>query len=298
MSSYFILSKPASERVDHDEKNQIIDPQSVSDHQDMYILPRVNIDYYRDHGLFEKALIEWSKQLCDPNWAMLDIGAHTGTYSIALANHCQHVYAFEPQKSTYYALCGSVALSNKTDKITCINVALGTKEQSKRDDNTLKIRSLDGGGSSLFHISNVSNTPITESVPTQNPTQTLSEGWLKGRTSPLPAQFQSLVPASTETSIGVPTPTQTLSEEKIHVCTLDDMKIQNIRFIKLDVEYNELSVLQGGKCTIHQNLPKILFEVNPEDAENKKAIFDFLTQEFNYKITAISGVNNMYLAHM
>lgn len=266
MSSYFILSKPASERVDHDEKNQIIDPEpkrQQSDHQDMYILPRVNIDYYRDHGLFEKALIEWSKQLCDPNWAMLDIGAHTGTYSIALADHCQHIYAFEPQKSTYYALCGSVALSNKTDKITCINVALGTKEQSKRDDNTLKIRSLDGGGSSMFHISYCTNTPVQD----------------QDQSTP-----QNQV--------------QTLSEEPIHVSTLDDMKIQNIGFIKLDVEYNELSVLQGGKCTIHQNLPKILFEVNPEDAENKKAIFDFLTQEFNYKITAISGVNNMYLAHM
>ena len=264
-TTYFILSKDAAEPVDRDECNQILEP-NVDHNMNVYILPQTNVDYYRHHGLFEKGLIEWSKQLCDPNWVMLDIGAHTGTYGIALADHCQHVYAFEPQKSTYYALCGSVALSNKTDKITCINVALGTKEQSKRDDNTLKIRSLDGGGSSLFHISNASNTPIvSEPETTDDPT---------------------------------PTPTQTLSEEKIHVCTLDDMKIQNVGFIKLDVEYNELSVLQGGKCTIHQNLPKILFEVNPEDAENKKAIFDFLTQEFNYKIIAISGVNNMYLAHM
>ena len=294
-TTYFILTKDASEPVDHDDNNQIVEPGCLGLHtQDVYILPQTNVDYYRHHGLFEKGLIEWSKQLCNPDWVMLDIGAHTGTYAIALANHCQHVYAFEPQKSTYYALCGSVALSNKTDKITCINVALGTEEQSKRDNNTLKIRSLDGGGSSLFHISNASNTPITEPIPI--PTKTLSEGWLKGRTSPIPAQFQSLVPASTETSIGVPT--QTLSEEKIHVSTLDDMKIQNIGFIKLDVEYNELSVLQGGKRTIHQNLPKILFEVNPEDAQNKKDIFDYLTQEFNYKITGISGVNNMYLAHM
>jgi FkbM family methyltransferase len=287
-TTYFILTKYASEPVDHDDNNQIIvpymsdqcprqaslapdtvtqdyraKPVSLGLHsQDVYILPQTNVDYYRHHGLFEKGLIEWSKQLCDPDRVVLDIGAHTGTYGIALANHCQHVYAFEPQKSTYYALCGSVALSNKTDNITCINVALGTEEQSKRENNTLKIRSLDGGGSSLFHISNASNAPI------------VSE------------------------STDITNPTQTLSEEKIHVSTLDDMKIQNIGFIKLDVEYNELSVLQGGKRTIHQNLPKILFEVNPEDAQNKKDIFDYLTQEFNYKITGISGVNNMYLAHM
>jgi FkbM family methyltransferase len=260
-STYFILTKDASEPVDRDDNNLIVEP-STSDHQDVYILPQINVDYYRHHGLFEKALIEWSKQLCGTDWVMLDIGAHTGTYSIALANYFQHVYAFEPQKSTYYALCGSVALSNKTDKITCIHMALGTEEQSKRDDNTLKIRSLDGGGSSLFHISNDSNTPIVSEHPS------------------------------------IDTKYQTLSEEKIHVCTLDEMKIQNIGFIKLDVEYNELSVLQGGKRTIHQNLPKILFEVNPEDAQNKKDIFDYLTQEFNYKITAIRGVNNMYLAHM
>ena len=273
-TTYFILSKDATEPVDRDDHNQIVEPKT---NHNVYILPQTNVDYYRQHGLFEKSLIEWSKQFCDPDWVMLDIGAHTGTYGIALADYCQHVYAFEPQKSTYYALCGSVALSNKTDKITCINMALGTEEQSKRD-NTLKIRSLDGGGSSLFHISNASNTPLactltSHATPDQNPAQDT-------------------------TSDPVQDKTQTLSEEKIHVSTLDDMKIQNIGFIKLDVEYNELAVLQGGRRTIHQNLPKILFEVNPEDSDNKKAIFNYLNQEFNYRITAISGFNNMYLAHM
>jgi FkbM family methyltransferase len=298
MSTYFILSKPASEPVDSDAKNRIIGPflghtpndseedaksdgrrpvefgrdagtkcrSSDDNTQDVYLLPSTNIDYYRHRGLFEKGLIEWSKQLCDPNWVMLDIGAHTGTYGIALANHCQHVYAFEPQKSTYYALCGSVALSNKTDKITCINVALGSELQSKRENPTLKVRSADGGGSSMFHISSATNTPIDAIDSDSSPDKTT---------------------------------TQTLCEENICVTTLDAMKIQNIGFIKLDVEYNELAVLQGGKRTIHQNLPKILFEVNPEEtAANKQALIDFLTQEFNYKITALSNTNNMYLAHM
>ena len=59
---------------------------------------------------------------------MLDIGAHTGTYTVSLAQYCNHVYAFEPQKMTYYALCGSIALSNLTN-VTCLNVGLGSNEQ-------------------------------------------------------------------------------------------------------------------------------------------------------------------------
>ena len=125
----------------------------------------------------------------------------------------------------------------------------------------------------MFHISNCTNTPV------QDPDQATNQ-------TPDQAPDQAQV--------------QTLSEEPIHVCTLDSMKIQNVGFIKLDVEYNELAVLQGGKLTIHQNLPKILFEINPEGdtTRDKQDIFDYLTKEFNYKITAITGTNNMYLAYM
>ena len=107
---------------------------------------------YCDKGLFESGLIEWCKQFCSKDKIMLDIGAHTGTYGISLSGVSKEVYCFEPQKMTYYALCGSVALSNLTN-VNCINVGLGSTEQC--GENILNIVSNDGGGSSL-HISGMS----------------------------------------------------------------------------------------------------------------------------------------------
>jgi FkbM family methyltransferase len=138
---YFILYKPNNIKIDNDNENQVISINSK-----VYILPKSNIKYYIDNGLFEKNLIEWSKTLCNKDKNILDIGAHTGTYTISLAQYCKHVYAFEPQKMTFYALCGSVALSNLTN-VTCLNIGLGSNEQVGQQ--TLNIISVDGGGSTL-----------------------------------------------------------------------------------------------------------------------------------------------------
>jgi len=138
---YFILCKPNNIKIDNDDENQVISINSK-----VYILPKSNIKYYIDNGLFEKNLIEWSQLLCNKDKNILDIGAHTGTYTISLAQYCKHVYAFEPQKMTYYALCGSVALSNLTN-VTCFNIGLGSNEQVGKQ--TLNIISVDGGGSTL-----------------------------------------------------------------------------------------------------------------------------------------------------
>ena len=80
------------------------------------------------------------------NTYFIDIGAHTGTYTNSLASYSKHVYAFEPQKMTFYALCGGVALSGHHN-ITCIQKGLGSTDQIGQQ--TLKIVGNDGGGSSL-----------------------------------------------------------------------------------------------------------------------------------------------------
>jgi len=98
-------------------------------------------------------LIEWSKQFCNSEKCFLDVGAHTGTYSINLADYCKHVYSFEPQKMTYYSLCGSIALSNLKN-VTCLNYGLGSPEQTGTRD--LMIVSNDGGGSTLLNVNNMS----------------------------------------------------------------------------------------------------------------------------------------------
>jgi len=138
-TKYFILAK---EHTTDNEKDQLIFINKPT----TYILPHVNMDYYMKHGLFENQLIEWTKQLCSKDKIILDIGAHSGTYAITLADLCEHVYCFEPQKMTYYALCGSMALSNKQN-VTCFQIGLGSEEQV--GTLSLKVVSDDGGGSSI-----------------------------------------------------------------------------------------------------------------------------------------------------
>lgn len=118
----------------------------VLDKPRVHLLPRNNLEYYKDNGLFEQSLINWCKQFCSKDKVFLDIGAHSGTYAITLAPYCKAVHCFEPQRMTYYSLCGGVSLSG-LENVVCHQVGLGSKEQVGVQ--TLNIVSEDGGGSSL-----------------------------------------------------------------------------------------------------------------------------------------------------
>jgi FkbM family methyltransferase len=145
-TKYFVLSRPADGRTDDNTDNHFLHLNPGKRH--IHILPEINLDYYYKKGLFECQLIEWAKQFGgSSDKIFLDIGAHTGTYAISMSAHFQQVVAFEPQRSTYYALCGSVALSGLSDRITCHPFGLGSEDQV--GDQSLKIVSVDGGGSSL-----------------------------------------------------------------------------------------------------------------------------------------------------
>jgi len=232
--NYFILSKSQNQNIDDKTNSNIYE----FDKKKVYILPYNNIQYYKERGLFESNLIEWCKQFCNTKNIFLDIGAHSGTYAISLAHLCEKVYAFEPQKMTYYTLCGSVALSN-LNNVECVNIALGSLEQVGTMQ--LNIVSLDGGGSSLQ----------------QRDT------------------------------------TKILKNEIVKVKTLDSLNIRNIGFIKIDVEDNEINVLKGAIETIKENnYPKIVFESNSYNKE----LFQFINS-FGYKISKITGYNNMYIAY-
>ena len=148
-TKYFILSKPkdTSKSIADNTENQIV---HLNDTRLCYILPQNIMTYYCDKGLFEAQLIDWCKQFCSQDKTFLDIGAHTGTYTLSLSGFCKKVVSFEPQQMTYYALCGSVALSNLKN-VQCLNIGLGSEEQVGK--NILKIVSNDGGGSSL-HMQN------------------------------------------------------------------------------------------------------------------------------------------------
>ena len=223
-TKYFILAKS-------EQDNQIV----VLNNPETHILPQVNLNYYSTNGLFEQSLIDWSSQFCDKSKIFLDIGAHSGTYTISLAKHCKEVHSFEPQRMTYYSLCGSVALSNIQNAF-CHNFGLGSEQQSGQQ--TLKIVSNDGGGSTIHSTNAV------------------------------------------------------LKEEEIQIKTLDSLNLQNIGFIKIDVEGNELDVIKGATNSLKlSNFPKILFESNTQDPE----LFTYIV-DLGYSIVNISGYTNMFLA--
>jgi len=146
--TFFILNKNSNDNFTNNNFNTI---HTFTNTSNSYLLPQNLLTDYIQRGLFEQNLIDWTKQFCSKSKNFLDIGAHTGTYAISLADYSNKVYAFEPQKMTYYALCGSVALSSKYN-IECYQIGLGSSEQ--RGFQTLNINSIDGGGSSIIDISN------------------------------------------------------------------------------------------------------------------------------------------------
>lgn len=63
--------------------------------------PNETSKHILDNGIFEKALIDWSKiTFKNPNKLFIDIGSHMGTYSFNLALEFLEVHSFEAQKNT------------------------------------------------------------------------------------------------------------------------------------------------------------------------------------------------------
>lgn len=141
-TNYIIFTKDKNSATDDNRNNQIF----FINNTQTYLMPSVNHTYYAERGLFENNLIEWTKQFCQKDQLFLDIGAHTGSYAITLAPYASKVLAFEPQKMTYYALCGGVALSG-LNNVDCFKIGLGNESQV--GEKTLHIVSNDGGGSTV-----------------------------------------------------------------------------------------------------------------------------------------------------
>ena len=252
-TQYFLLTKPADSAVDRNDRDQI-----VYLHSDRtFLLPATNLTYYREHGLFENWLIEWSRQFCRPDALFLDIGAHTGTYSVSLASSCAAVYAFEPQKMTYYALCGSVALSRLTNVI-CVPFGLGSRDQVGAA--TLNIRSQDGGGSSVCAL------PAHEVLATET---------IAIRT--LDSVFQSSPSDAGEDTTPPATPISFIK--------------MDVEYNELNVLKGAVETLRRHRY------PTILFEANDDAAsEQNQALMAFLEQDLNYRTMKVQGTQNMYLA--
>ena len=243
-TKYFLYTKKDGHSVQDITGCQIINPASYAG--TILVYPEESIDIHYNHAILEGSLIEWCKQFCSLESAFVDVGAHTGTYSVCLSPHCNTVYAFEPQERTYYALCGSVVLSNRPN-IRCFRLGMGSPEQVGAA--TLHIQNEDGGNSTL------------DEIPEDN----------------------------------------VIRKEEIEVTTIDRFFEEHppaspIRFIKVDVENNELNVLRGAvKTIVNHGYPKIIFEKH-SDPEQQQQLLMFLKDELKYHVQPISGYDGMFLA--
>ena len=80
-------------------------------------------------------------------------------------------------------------------------------------------------------------------------------------------------------------------EVEVEVKTLDSFEFDQIDFIKIDVEWLELKVLQGAVNTIKKHKPIIYIEIN--DIE----VFHFMeNSDLGYRIVYANGLNRLYKA--
>jgi FkbM family methyltransferase len=79
------------------------------------------------YGEFSRGEAELFEQLIKPGMVVADIGANFGAHTLVFAKRASKVYAVEPQRMVYYALCGTLAL-NLAFNVTPVNAAIGAIE--------------------------------------------------------------------------------------------------------------------------------------------------------------------------
>ena len=269
-TKFFIYTKQDGHRVQDITGCQIINPASYAG--TILLYPEESIDIHYNHAILEGSLIEWCKEFCGSDGIFLDIGAHTGTYSISLSPKCHSVYAFEPHERNYYALCGSVALSNRQN-IHCFRLGLGSPYQ-------------------------LAEEPIGQR--SEDPQQLTLEG------AKHPHKFgKAFLKIQNEdggnSTINDVDPDKVIRQETIDLTTLDIFFNNNplaapIKLIKIDVENNELNVIKGALKTLEKNgYPKLIFEKHSDENKNQE-LLNFLRNLLGYHVQSISGYDHMYLA--
>ncbi|MFA5344712.1 MAG: FkbM family methyltransferase [Candidatus Omnitrophota bacterium] len=67
------------------------------------------------YGEFSEGEVHLFRQLVQPNWTVMDVGANHGTHTVALAQIVGafgRVYAFEPQRVLFQLVCANLALNS------------------------------------------------------------------------------------------------------------------------------------------------------------------------------------------
>jgi len=75
----------------------------------------------------EKRYSTWFLKVCDiikPTDVVIEVGSYIGLQTLYLADHCQHIYAFEPFRLSFDLLKSNILSSNQTN-ITISKLAIG-----------------------------------------------------------------------------------------------------------------------------------------------------------------------------
>jgi FkbM family methyltransferase len=156
----------------------------------------------RSKQVWEPHILNTIHQYVKPGTIVLDIGAHIGTFTIAMAKavgNTGSVYAFEPQCKIFRELKKNCEL-NEVTNVICHRIAIGDRQQIIEMDK--------------------------ETYPG-------SEG---------------------STGIGQ-------GGDLAEMRTIDSFNLENVSFIKIDVERSEEQVLDGMTNTIRKNKPIIIIEL-------------------------------------
>ncbi len=167
--------------------------------------------------------------LADPKRAAIDIGANKGVWTLYLARHCRHVYAFEANPKVYRWLTRYVRLSN----VTASALALSDAE-----------------GKAVLRVPK----------------------YTRGYSN----QHASLSPENVSENFGA---------VEVETKPLDALRLDDVGFIKIDVEGHELAVLRGARETLKRSKPTLVVEM--EERHTKRRIEDLIAEVETYGYFAL-----------
>jgi FkbM family methyltransferase len=88
-----------------------------------------------EYGEFSEGEAEVFKKLITPDMVVTDVGANFGAHTLLFSKLAKQVYAFEPQKEVFEALCETMKL-NGVENVLAINAPAGTGSKVKYNDMT------------------------------------------------------------------------------------------------------------------------------------------------------------------
>ncbi|GAF83408.1 unnamed protein product [marine sediment metagenome] len=199
-------------------------------------------------------ILDRVREYAVPGSTAIDVGAHIGSIAIPMATAVGEegsVYAFEPDAKSQAELVANLAL-NQLDNVHALKIALG------ENAGTVSLRTTPVDGISW----------VAEDAP--DPAAESDFERIRSAVERLP---------------------DVKTVDDIDLRTLDSFDLENVTFIKIDVEGYGVPILRGASKTIRKWHPAIVIEVSTQ--ERDQGALEILEAE-GYVLEAISAAD--YLA--